>query len=341
MLMLLKLTSMFGALLNGLRYTAPGKIRGLGGLFFYLCCMKRILAFLEYLLFRLGLLLLGRLPFSWIYRLSDAVAWFLRKVLRYRHRVVYGNLRQSFPEKPEPEIRKIVRDFYRHLSDILLESIRGMHLPREEVLRRYRFVNPELLDADFQAGRHVFVMPAHYGNWEWGVRSFPLQVKHAVVGVYKPIHNPYISRYVDACRTHFGLQLASIYTTRATLAEVPATPTLYIMMSDQSPSSTRKAHWVSFLNRDTACLHGADFYARHYNYPVYYMHIQRVRRGFYDIHLSLLCAEPARAEPEHITRAYMQALEHTLRAEPAPWLWSHRRWKRKRAKPAPEQRLPN
>lgn len=292
--------------------------------------MKRPLALAEYLLFRLGLLLFGHLPFAMLYRLSDGVAFLLMHVLRYRHKVVSENLRKSFPEKSEQELRQIRADFYRHLADILLEGIRGMRLEKEELLRRYRFVNAGILQNDFEAGRHVFAMPAHYGNWEWGVLSFPLQVPHQVVGVYKPIHNPYISRYVDACRTRFGLQLASIYTTRKTLEAVPSSPTLYIMMSDQSPSSTRKAHWVPFLHRETACLHGADWYARHYNYPVYYMDIQRVRRGYYEITLSLLSANPASSEPESITRSYMQALEQTLHKNPAPWLWSHRRWKRKK-----------
>jgi KDO2-lipid IV(A) lauroyltransferase len=99
------------------------------------------------------------------------------------------------------------------------------------------------------------------------------------------------------------------------------------MMSDQSPSSRKKAQWVQFLGRETACLHGSDFYARKLDCPVLYMDIQRVKRGFYEITFSALETHAAQTPEGAITQAYMAKLESVIRAKPEDWLWSHRRWK--------------
>lgn len=291
--------------------------------------MKPLSQLLEYSAFRLGVLLLAHLPFPVIYALSDAAAFLLHRVLGYREKVVMPNLRASFPEKSEAELQGIRKRFYAHLADILLEGLKGLYISKKEVLRRYRFVNPELVNRYFREGRHVFAMPAHYGNWEWGVLSFALQVEHDVVGVYKPIHNPLVERFMAKRRTRFGLILAPFYTTRQTMENPPERPSLFIMMSDQSPSSHKKAQWVNFLNQETACLHGADFYSRRLDCPVLFMDIQRVRRGFYEIEFSLLAEHPAQTPEGEITRLYMAKLESVIREKPADWLWSHRRWKRR------------
>ncbi|MBK8489408.1 MAG: lysophospholipid acyltransferase family protein [Saprospirales bacterium] len=288
-----------------------------------------MMQFLEYLFFRLGVMLFAHLPFWLLFRLSDGMAFVLHRVLRYRKKIVLGNLQRSFPEKSEEELAAITNLFYRHLADILLEGMKGLFISKEEVLKRYRFVNPEVVNRFFYEGKHVFAMPAHYGNWEWGVLSFALQVEHQVIGVYKPIHNPLVERFMAERRTRFGLQLAPYYQTRQTMENLPATPALYIMMSDQSPSSHKKAQWVQFLNQETACLHGADFYARKLDCPVLYMDIQRVRRGYYEITFSELIERPSQTQEGAVTNAYMAKLESVIRAKPEDWLWSHRRWKSK------------
>jgi KDO2-lipid IV(A) lauroyltransferase len=288
--------------------------------------------FFEYLLFRLGVLLVGHLPFPLLYGLSNAVSFLLHRVIRYRRKVVTDNLRRSFPEKSEAELAGIRKRFYGHLGDIFLEGLKGLYISKAQVLRRYRFLNPELVDQYYDQGRHVFAMPAHYGNWEWGVLSFALQVKHQVIGVYKPIHNPLVEGFMARRRSRFGLQLAPFYETRQHMENPPATPALYIMMSDQSPSSGKKAHWVEFLHQDTACLHGADYWGRKLDYPALFMDIQRVKRGYYEIAFSELAAHPAELPEQGLTLAYMRKLEEVIRKRPEDWLWSHRRWKK--SKPA-------
>ena len=287
----------------------------------------RFIQYLEYLGFRLGVLLLAHLPFALLYQISNGIAFLLNSVIGYRKKVVQDNLRFSFPNRSEREINQITKAFYLHLSDLLVEGLKGLYLSKSALLKRYHFENPEVINQFYEKGAHVILMPPHYGNWEWGVLSLPIQVKHEIIGVYKPIRNPLIEAFMGKRRTRLGLQLAPIYITRQTFENPPDTPSLYIMMSDQNPSNRRKAQWVDFLNRQTACLYGADRWARKLNYPVIYMHIERQKRGYYKIHLEEIHRNPKETSDGEITKKFMQMLEQHLHERPSDWLWSHKRWK--------------
>ena len=81
---------------------------------------------------------------------------------------------------------------------------------------------------------------------------------------------------------------------------------------------------------ETACIHGPEKYAKMYNYPIIFIDIQRVKRGFYEIELSTLVENPIELTNGEITKLYMNKLEEVIRKNPENWLWSHRRWKHKR-----------
>ena len=277
--------------------------------------------------FRLVVFLFRLLPFSVLFVLADFVSFLLHKVIGYRLKVVKENLNKSFPDLKEDELEKLIKSFYKHLSDILLEGIKGYSLSEKELRKRFVYKNPEILDEAFQSGKHIMLMPAHYGNWEWAVLSLPLPLKHQIIGVYKPLRAQLIEAFVGKRRSRFGLILNPISETRTAMNNPPAKPTAYIMMSDQHPSSRKKAQWIKFLGRDTACLHGADHYARKYNYPVYYMHIARVKRGFYEVEFSPLELNASATQRAEITQKYMSVLEEKILEKPSDWLWSHRRWK--------------
>ena len=277
--------------------------------------------------FRFVVFLFRLLPFSILFVLANFVSFLLHKVIAYRLKVVKENLNKSFPDITEDELEKLIKSFYKHLSDILLEGIKGYSLSEKELRRRFVYKNPELLDEAFQSGKHIMLMPAHYGNWEWAVLSLPLPLKHQIIGVYKPLRAQLIEAFVGKRRSRFGLILNPISETRTAMNNPPATPTAYIMMSDQHPSSRKKAQWIKFLGRDTACLHGADHYARKFNYPVYYMHIARVKRGFYEVEFSPLELNASATQQAEITQKYMSVLEEKILEKPSDWLWSHRRWK--------------
>jgi Kdo2-lipid IVA lauroyltransferase/acyltransferase len=285
--------------------------------------------YIGYLAFRFVVFIFSMLPFSALYRLSNGVAWLLFKVVGYRKKVVFKQLRDSFPDKSSAEINRIAWDSYRNLSDIILESFKGFSMTKADFNERYIFINPQLVHDATELGGNSIHMGAHFSNWEWGVISVPLFVKRHIVGMYKPLSNKYIEKYGRNQRGQFGIELVPIGETSAAFERLKGTPTAFFFLSDQNTNSD-KAHWVTFFNQDTACPYGGDKYARQYNYPVYYLEMQRVKRGYYQASFEKM-AENARILPdEEVTRRFMVRLEKTILSKPENWLWSHKRWKKKR-----------
>jgi Kdo2-lipid IVA lauroyltransferase/acyltransferase len=287
-----------------------------------------------YIFFRIFVGLFGLIPFSVLYRISNGVAWLLYKGVGYRKKVVFDNLKACFPEKSPQEIERIAAASYQNLADVLLEGIKGFSISSEELRKRYIFKNPEMLHAVQTKGGSSIAMAAHFSNWEWGTMGFPIFItERKVIGFYKPLSNKRIDRYTHNNRSRTRLVLASIYETPQNFTEFENTPSVFVLVSDQNPN--RALHWVRFLGQETACLHGADKYARQYGYAVFYTDIQRVKRGFYEVRFEPLALEPQTLSDGDITKLFMARLEKQLLENPNNWLWSHKRWKHKRPTDVP------
>jgi KDO2-lipid IV(A) lauroyltransferase len=265
-----------------------------------------------------------------MYFFSDLLYFLIFYLIGYRRKIVEMNLKNSFPEKNEKEIKILVKKFYHHLCDISLESIKGFTMSPNEIIKRHHILNPELADYFFKKGISVIAVPGHYNNWEWGSLSPGLQLKYPIVGFYKPMSNKRTDEFGKKHRARYGTMLKSIKNTGSTFEELKSIPTAYIMAADQSPSNLKDCYWFDFLHQDTAWLHGPEKYARLYNLPVLYVDIQKVKRGYYELKLVTLTEKPELLPDGEITRLYAKELEKTIIHEPAYWLWSHKRWKHSR-----------
>ncbi|HPJ44810.1 MAG TPA: lysophospholipid acyltransferase family protein [Tenuifilaceae bacterium] len=288
-----------------------------------------MLSYLLSFLFFLLVVLVGLLPFPFLYAISNFLGFLLRNVFGYRRKVIDSNLRRVFPELNENQHKKLVRLSYKNLADIFLESIKSFTMTPKQVIRRHRVVNPEVLNQFYLSNRSVIGVTAHYCNWEWGSLSASLQTNFNVVALYKRIDNKFIDRFVRSNRSKFGTTLASISETSKTFESYSSKLSAFLMAADQRTLRSRRhlAYKVNFLGIETLFLHGPEKYARLYNLPVVYIDVQRKKRGFYEVELSVLADNPQELPDGEITRRYAKTLEQIIRKQPENWLWSHRRWR--------------
>ncbi len=253
-------------------------------------------------------------------------------VVRYRRTVVYDNLQKSFPEKSKREIQLISKRFYKHLSEIFVEGVKGYSMSEKSFAKRYRVTGAEIAEKYMDQGRTVIALASHYESWEWGIETVARVFKHRVLALYQPIKNKYIDRYLREKRKKGGMFLVPLYETRKSFEEAKDDPALIIMAADQSPVSLKKTVWVDFFNRDTPCNYGPEYYSIKYNTPLVYFDVQRVKRGYYTLTIKEIMENPEGAKPGEVTGLYMQTLEKIITEKPEHWLWSHKRWKHKRNK---------
>ncbi len=272
-------------------------------------------------------LLIGLLPFFVLYLFSDFSRIILYHIAGYRKTVIRQNLIKTFPNLNQDELNKIIGSTYKNMTDILVEGIKSFTMSRKQIRKRHQILNPEILDPYFEQGNSIIAVTGHYANWEWGSLSAGLQTKYKVVAFYKPLSNKWIDKFLRWSRSRFGTSLASIYETSKTFEKYQATKTIFVMAADQSPAKAEKAFWVNFLGRDTAFLHGPEKHAHSNDYPMFYVDIQRIKRGFYQLKLSCLVENPLILNEGEITEKFAKRLETSIKNDPGNWLWSHRRWK--------------
>jgi Kdo2-lipid IVA lauroyltransferase/acyltransferase len=280
---------------------------------------------------QIGIQLFRLMPFGAVYALSDALAFLLYRVLGYRKQVVQSNLKNAFPDLSDTQLQALVPRIYRNLTDVTLETLKSYTLSLRQVQARSQGLNPEAINQLFAEGKSVILAGAHFNNWEYCGLTIPPQLTHPVWIVYKPLSNKVMDAYVNRQRARTGARLVSMDEVFGAMRRHrDEGPAMWIFLSDQSPSSRKSAHWVSFLHQDTACVPGNDVLGRKFGYPVMYFHIERLRRGFYQFSYHTICADPTQARETEITRAYSAFVEQKIRENPESWLWTHKRWKIKR-----------
>lgn len=253
-------------------------------------------------------------------------------LVRYRVDVTRSNLRNSYPSCAPEELQKIEKAYYHHICDLLIEGIHNLYASPRSILQRYHFVNRELVNAYYEKGQSVILMSSHYNNWEYMVSSLNFQVRLHAIGVGKPINNKSLASYITRRRSRFDTEIVDQTNVRQTIAyyQEHHVPCAYMMLSDQAPSNEHKSYWTLFMNQETPFLYGAEYFARKYNLPVLYYEVAKVSRGHYQVRFSPLCEHPNLVPQYAITARYVQLLTATINQAPQYWLWSHKRWKRKR-----------
>ena len=273
--------------------------------------------------------LISLMPLRVLYAFSDFVLYpLVYHVAKYRRKVVYDNLRKSFPEKSEAEIATIAKKFYKHFGHILVETVKLINISKAEVKKRIRYRNPELFFELFEKGKSIVAVTAHYGNWEWLV-GVPENMPCRVLSLYKPLSNKHIEKMLTRMRTQFGAELVTMEDAPRILFTYKQNnvKTLSCFISDQTPIRSRIHYQTQFLNQVTPVFLGPEKMARKLKTAVVFVKMIPVKTGYYDFEIVPIAEDASLTNEHEITERHVKILEEQIKEHPEFWLWTHRRWK--------------
>jgi KDO2-lipid IV(A) lauroyltransferase len=229
------------------------------------------------------------LPLSVLYVFADLLYYILYHFPSYRRKVVETNLKNSFPDKTKEELKIIERKFYRHLADIFVETLKLTHMSDSEQRKRFTYTNLNIIDKLREDKRDIIAIVGHYNNWEWPT-LLPYYLKYKTIIIYKPLQNKYFNNFVNSSRSKHGIVLTP---TSQIIREIinyrlNKINTLSVFISDQIPAKGDIKYWTTFLNQDTAVFTGAGKIASKYDMAIVFFHVQKVKRGHYNLDIELL-----------------------------------------------------
>ena len=271
---------------------------------------------------------LSRLPMRILYIKSDFLYLLMYYVFGYRKEVVLENLKLSFPEKSDEELKKISKKFFKHFIDLIMESVKAFSISEKQIVKRYKYKNPELVDKYAKQGRDIALVGAHQANWEWSI-GMPLVLNIDIYGAYTRLNNIYFEKWIRKSREKFGV---NGYKTSDTVRGLQKNfndkkQGAYILLSDQSPQPHKTYYWREFFGIKVPVHTGAEMLSKRFNYVVINYVAKKVKRGYYEVEFELITDTPKNFENYQITDKYTELTEKNIKQQPELYLWSHRRFK--------------
>lgn len=264
-------------------------------------------------------------------RVADLLGWLAFRVFPYREHIVRENLTKAFPEFDETRLRKVMRAYYDGFAQMFVELLKGATMPPEEIVRRVRIVNLEKPREYLSQGQSVLLVAAHQCNWEWMLLGLSLELDFPLDAAYKPLVDSWAEREMKLLRSRFGCRLVPAKDLLPDIIKRRKVVRAIAMVADQEPTTSEHKHWTRFLNRDTAFYMGPEEIARVTHFPVFFIEMRRTGRGFYEMEFRPMTVPREPLKPGELTERYARLVEEQIRAAPADWPWSHKRWKLKKS----------
>ena len=276
--------------------------------------------------------IISKMSFRLLYLFSDFMYYVLYYIFSYRKKVVRENLKLAFPEMSSLERTKIEKKYYKYLADIFLESFKSMNISEDEMKKRYKFKNPELLDKIYDKKQNLILIAGHYCSWEW-VFILDRFTKYKINAIYKKLSNKYFDNWAKKNRSKYNGDLISTKDTFREILKKSKTSelNLYGFASDQSPRKNKATYWGEFLNNYVPIHVGAEIIAKKYNMAVVFMDVQKIKRGFYEVSFKTITEEPKKFKDYEITDKFIDLLEKQITNKPEYYTWTHKRFKHRKS----------
>ena len=270
--------------------------------------------------------LVGRLPWSWLRALGDAMAWAWRKADARESRVARRNLEIAYPDLLPSQRKDLHHAILRTTARQALETLRFWTRAPADNLACLRERHGEALyDAALASGKGVIVAAPHFGNWEllnqWLASRGPLAI------VYRPPASP----AGDA----FLLRVRGADNIRQVRAEGAAVRQLWKVLKeggavgilpDQQPKAG-DGEFAPFFGTPALTMTLVSRLAERTGSTVLFAWCERIGPGpDFALHVEPAPAAIAAADPVEAVTALNDTVERIARRDPAQYQWTYKRY---------------
>jgi KDO2-lipid IV(A) lauroyltransferase len=240
------------------------------------------------------------------------------------------NLQRAMPELGPAERRRIVRGVWDNLGRTAAE------LPHLEEFRQtssgpgWELEGEEHIAALRETGGQILFFSGHFGNWEM-VLPAAAQLGLPVSGFYRAASNRRVDALIQAMRQRALGEGVTMFAkgaqgARAALRHLEQGKSLGLLVDQKMNDGIA----VPFFGQEVMTAPALAQFALRYDAPVVPVHVARLGparfRIICDPALEIPRSGDRKADIQAIMVAVNATLERWIRADPASWLWLHRRW---------------
>lgn len=285
--------------------------------------LKKIKHSLFFYLFKIFIALIRALPWSIAYSLSNCIAFMLNRVLKIRKHIILKNITLCFPNLSTQASKQLVKKVYQVYSDYYIELFKNNSTNQSNYPNI--LINIKEIEHYLFNNQSVICWSGHYGN----IELFHSVFNHQAIAAYKSLRNPYINQWLFNQRSQYGSQLIQSNKILLSIRNLlrtrnKKTGKSLIFFADQR-SQEKESVLVNFFNKKLSFAKSTEKLARRYQIPMFYLSIQRLKRGSYQV--SCVELNPDDNQYSSMTQQAVSLLETDIKASPEHYWWFHNRWK--------------
>lgn len=253
---------------------------------------------------------------------------FASKILRGRDRLAMRNLRDTFPEKSQRELRAILDRCWQHFGREALQSIRNQNRTAAEVAAKCTFENVEMLREAMARGRGTVLISAHFGSWEIAGLVLSSMIPN-IRTVARPLDNELLEADLQKLREKTGAEMVDRRKAARVLLRGLAENAVVVLLPDQAVQP-REGILAPFLGRPAWTTPAPAKMAVRSGSTIVFAFCRpdglRHRIRFEEAVDVTQLAEDAK-DPVALTAHMNDVISRQIREHPELWLWMHDRWK--------------
>ncbi len=261
--------------------------------------------------------------FIWFGNFAYLVSTRYKKVVRDNLIFIYGD------KADEKFIKEITKYSFKTLSLNFMYTMEGRYYSIDEIAKRVKFKNEDVVKKAKQEGRPIIFITSHYGAWELGANMLSSELEPIMI-VYKNMKNKYFQNYLLESRAKWKMKYVERHgATRGILKQLKSGGAIALLIDTNV--SKKESITVDFLGKPTGQIKTTAFFARKFNAAIIPTLIHTQDDENYTITFYDEIIPPKTDDEDNDIKVSTQMqtdwLSKEILKEPKPWFWLHRRWK--------------
>ena len=248
---------------------------------------------------------------------------------KHRH-IARVNLDLAFGETmSETEKREIVKKTYENLLFNLADFVRNQGISKDDLLKKVKFVNPEIVEEAKRLKKPIIFITAHYGNWE----LLPLAVAAKfgpLTGVGRPLDSKVMDEILRANREQFDIKMANKKGAMKELIRAVKDGRNVGLLVDQN-TAENEGLLIDFFGKEARHTPAAALLARRVDGVIIPAFITTKDHIEFSIEIYEPITVSKELEKDEAIKRCVQkqadVTEKAIRKKPDEWFWLHKRWK--------------
>jgi len=268
---------------------------------------------------------------------AEICGWIAYTIFGTRKKVVLDNLRKSFPEKNDKEIKKIALNTYITFTKTVIDYIRFPVLDKRKIPDMFIIEGKKNLDWVLENGKGAVMVAGHFGSWEL-MGAALAQIGYPISYLVGEQHNKYVDDIMNEYRKMMGIHIIHMGVAVRGVIRTLRNNGLVALLADQNAG--KDGIFIDFLGRKASAHQGPAVFALKTGAPIIFGSTVFLPNGKYKLTIELLTFNNLNKLTEEnirkVTQEHNNLLEKAIRKNPDHWFWMHKRWK---TRPTEEKKL--